>query len=88
MTFCSSLRLQSFAHALFYLAADPSLAIPLREEVERILQEEDGDLGSRTAVGKLKKIDSFLREAQRLNGPNSSQYTLCFVCLYRDNILE
>ncbi|TCD63302.1 hypothetical protein EIP91_005683 [Steccherinum ochraceum] len=62
----------SFTHALYYLAADPSLAIPLREEVEAVSQEENGDLGSKTAASKLKRIDSFLREAQRLNGPNST----------------
>jgi len=62
----------SFTHALYYLAADPSLAIPLREEVEAVLREENGNLGSRTAASKLKRIDSFLREAQRLNGPNAT----------------
>ncbi|KAH8103294.1 cytochrome P450 [Cristinia sonorae] len=62
----------SFAHALFYLAADPSLATPLRQEVEVILAEEDGDIGSRTAVSKMRLIDSFLRESQRLNGTNAT----------------
>lgn len=65
---------QSFTHALYYLAADPSLAGPMRAEVEAVLKEENGDIGSRTAVSKLKYIDSFLRESQRLNGTNASEY--------------
>ncbi|KAJ3476173.1 hypothetical protein NLI96_g11343 [Meripilus lineatus] len=56
----------SFAHALFQLAANPELAQPLRAEVELVLKEENG--WSRSAVSKMKNIDSFLRESQRLNG--------------------
>ncbi|TCD63305.1 hypothetical protein EIP91_005686 [Steccherinum ochraceum] len=62
----------SFTHALYYLAADSSLVIPMRKEVEAILQEEGGDLGSRTAVSKMRYIDSFLRESQRMNGTNAT----------------
>ena len=45
----------------------------MREEIEAVLKEENGDLGSRTAVSKLRHIDSFLRESQRLNGTNASK---------------
>ena len=76
-----NLHHQSFTHALFYLAADPDLAAPLREEVEMVMAEENGDLGSRTAVSKLRKIDSFMREAQRLNGPNASEPRRVFTSL-------
>lgn len=69
---------QSFTHALYYLAADPSLVGPMRAEVDAVLKEENGDLGSRTAVSKLKYIDSFLRESQRLNGTNASEYHALF----------
>jgi len=62
----------SFTQALYHLAADPSLATPLREEVEMVLEEEHGDLTSKTAISKLNKMDSFLRESQRLNGPNAT----------------
>ncbi|THH28886.1 hypothetical protein EUX98_g5315 [Antrodiella citrinella] len=62
----------SFTHALFYLASDSSLVAPLRTEVEAVLAEESGDLGSRTAVRKLRYIDSFLRESQRINGTNAT----------------
>ena len=70
---------QSFTHALYYLAADPSLVGPMRAEVEAVLKEENGDLGSRTAVSKLKYIDSFLRESQRLNGTNASESNWLFL---------
>ncbi|THH28887.1 hypothetical protein EUX98_g5314 [Antrodiella citrinella] len=63
----------NFTHALFYLAANSSLATPMRQEVEAVLEEEGGDLGSRTAVSKLRHIDSFLRESQRMNGANASK---------------
>ncbi|THH28881.1 hypothetical protein EUX98_g5295 [Antrodiella citrinella] len=62
----------SVTQALYHLAADPSLAVPLREELEAVLAEEHGDLTSKTAVSKLKKMDSFLKESQRLNGPNAT----------------
>ncbi|KAF8549790.1 cytochrome P450 [Imleria badia] len=55
----------SFAQALFYLAANPQYIQPLREEVEDIV-EKDG--WSKGALGKMRKIDSFLRECQRIEG--------------------
>lgn len=70
MTFAA---LQGLTHALLHLAADHSLAVPMRQEVEAVMAEENGNLGSRTAVSKLKTIDSFLRESQRLNGVNASK---------------
>ncbi|THH20029.1 hypothetical protein EUX98_g8657 [Antrodiella citrinella] len=61
----------SFTHALYYLAADPSLMAPLREEVDAAVASEGGDWG-KGVVNKLHKIDSFLRESQRLNGINAT----------------
>ncbi|KAH8093069.1 cytochrome P450 [Cristinia sonorae] len=61
----------SFTHALYYLAADPSLAVPMRQEVESVLAAEGGDWG-KGAVNQFYKIDSLLRESQRLNGINST----------------
>ncbi|KAJ3755699.1 cytochrome P450 [Lentinula raphanica] len=52
-------------NALFYLAANPHLVQPLREEVESIVAE----LGwTKAAMGKMHKLDSFLKETQRLSG--------------------
>ena len=64
---------QSFTHALFHLAANPRYIQPLREEVEAITKEEGW---SKAALGKMRKIDSFLRECQRVEGFSSG------MCLY------
>ncbi|KAH9837367.1 cytochrome P450 [Rhodofomes roseus] len=56
----------SFTHALFHLAANPVYIQPLREEAERVLQAEGG--WSKAALGRMTKIDSFLKESQRANG--------------------
>ncbi|EFR05353.1 hypothetical protein MGYG_08364 [Nannizzia gypsea CBS 118893] len=53
-------------HALFELAAAPEHVAPLREEIEKVLAEE-GCITSKAAMMKLRKLDSFFRETQRLN---------------------
>lgn len=56
---------------LFDLAARPEYVEPLREELEEVLADEshgDGRLHN-TNVGKLSKLDSFIRESQRVNPP-------------------
>ena len=59
-------------HALYYLATYPDLASVLRDEVEFTLSQEGGEW-TRSVVNKLYKMDSFLRESQRLNGINMSK---------------
>lgn len=55
----------TFVHALYYLVAYPEYADVLREEI----QEVNGDSTiSFTSLGELRKLDSFLRETQRLSG--------------------
>ncbi|CCL98069.1 uncharacterized protein FIBRA_00063 [Fibroporia radiculosa] len=56
---------QSITHALYHLAANPEYAKPLREEVEYIIKEHGWTKG---AMGKMCKLDSFMRESQRLDG--------------------
>ncbi|KAJ7499255.1 cytochrome P450 [Mycena latifolia] len=56
---------RTFAHALFDLAAFPSSVAAMREEADNIIKEEGW---SKAAIGKMDKIDSFLRESQRYNG--------------------
>lgn len=60
---------QSFTHALYHLAANPEFIGPLRKEVEAVLQE---DGWTKAAMGKMRKLDSFMRESQRMNGINGS----------------
>ncbi|KAH9914911.1 cytochrome P450 [Epithele typhae] len=55
----------SVTHVLYSLAADPSLVAVLRAEVEPIVAAEGW---SKAALGKMWKVDSLLRESQRVNG--------------------
>jgi cytochrome P450 len=55
----------SFIHALYDLAAMPHYLQPLREEVEAVVNTEGW---TKAAISKLRKVDSFLKESQRLNG--------------------
>ncbi|KAI0060022.1 cytochrome P450 [Artomyces pyxidatus] len=56
----------AFAHMLYHLAAEPNHIKPLREEVESVIA---ADGWTKTSMGKMRKIDSFIRESQRLHGP-------------------
>ncbi|KAJ7439781.1 cytochrome P450 [Mycena latifolia] len=53
---------------LFDLAAYPEHILPMREEAERVVAEEGW---SKAALSNMHKIDSFIRESQRLTGPGA-----------------
>ena len=54
-------------HTLYDLCAHPEFFAPLREEMEEVLNTDEGwDKGSLT---KLRKLDSFMMESQRFNPP-------------------
>jgi len=55
----------SFTHALYHLAANPQYLAPMREEVEAVIKQEGW---TKVAMSKLRKVDSFLKETQRVNG--------------------
>ncbi|KIP05259.1 hypothetical protein PHLGIDRAFT_490945 [Phlebiopsis gigantea 11061_1 CR5-6] len=55
----------SFTHALYHLASAPEYLIPLREEVERVIADEGW---TKAAIGKMGKLDGFMRESQRVTG--------------------
>ncbi|KIK77776.1 hypothetical protein PAXRUDRAFT_834874 [Paxillus rubicundulus Ve08.2h10] len=55
----------SFTQALYILAANPQYIQPLREEVEAIVTKDGWSKGS---LAKMRKIDSFLKECQRVEG--------------------
>ena len=59
----------SACHALFDLCAMPQYIEPLREEIQNAIAEEGGLKLS--AINKMKKLDSLLKESQRLNHPGS-----------------
>ncbi|TFK90085.1 cytochrome P450 [Polyporus arcularius HHB13444] len=57
----------SLVHALFHVLVDPSLVMSLREEARAALEAHGW---TRAALEKMPKMDSFLKESQRLNGIN------------------
>ena len=62
-------------HALYFLAANPSYATVLRQEVEETVVSEGW---GRDSVNKMRKLDSFLRESSRLRtlGTRESDFAL------------
>ena len=56
---------QSITHALYHLAASPEYQQPIREEAEALISEEGW---TKATMGKLWKLDSFLKESHRYNG--------------------
>ncbi|KAI0329481.1 cytochrome P450 [Cubamyces sp. BRFM 1775] len=57
----------SITHAIYHLAERPEYLVTLREEIEPIIQEEGW---TKNAMARMWKLDSFMREAQRVNGIN------------------
>ncbi|KAK0230012.1 cytochrome P450 [Armillaria nabsnona] len=55
----------TFTTALYALATHPEYAETLRDEVEAIINEEGC---TKSAMGKMNQLDSFLKEAQRVYG--------------------
>ncbi|KAL0574917.1 hypothetical protein V5O48_007039 [Marasmius crinis-equi] len=55
---------QAFTHALINLASHPEYIEPLRQEMESSI-EKDG--WSKAAMGKMRMLDSFLKESQRVS---------------------
>ena len=56
---------QSFTQAIYHLASRPEYIQPLREEIENVVGQEGW---TKSAMGNLRKLDSFLKESQRLTG--------------------
>lgn len=57
------------SHALFDMVARPECLDELRREAVEVLRDEGGYWGKQS-LGKLAKMDSFLRESQRMNPPS------------------
>ena len=58
-----------FIHALYYLAEYPEHAQTLHEEVQEIIDREGWTY---TAITKMVKVDSFIKESQRLDSVRCS----------------
>jgi cytochrome P450 len=70
-------------HAIYDLAARPEYVEPLREEINQVLQEDGYDLDGegnlklkKMSMPKLRLLDSFLKETQRLSPPGLSMLHL------------
>ncbi|EJC98410.1 cytochrome P450, partial [Fomitiporia mediterranea MF3/22] len=59
--------IHTFTQALFQLASEPNYNPPLREEIEQVIKEEGW---SKIAMTKMWKLDSFMKESQRMNVVN------------------
>lgn len=55
------------SHFVYDLCAHPEYVEPLREEIVSVLREDNGF--KKTTLNKLRKMDSFLKESQRMNPP-------------------
>ena len=56
--------MQSFTSAFYHLLSNPEYIEPLRHDVETAVAEEGW---TRAAMDKMLKVDSFLRESQRIS---------------------
>ncbi|KAH8828909.1 cytochrome P450 [Flagelloscypha sp. PMI_526] len=56
---------QTLSHTLFDLAANPQYAQPLREEIEVVIEKYGWSYAS---MQRMKRLDSFIKESQRLWG--------------------
>ena len=61
------MSIQTFTTALFDLASRPGYIERIREEVEAVVAEYGW---TKVAMGRMRKLDSFLKESQRLKGFN------------------
>ncbi|OCH95708.1 cytochrome P450 [Obba rivulosa] len=62
----------SITHTLYHLAAAPEYVTLLREEVETLIAKEGW---TKAALMKMWKLDSFMKESQRVNGINAISLT-------------
>ncbi|KAF8341137.1 cytochrome P450 [Amanita rubescens] len=53
----------TYTTALYILATKPEYVQPMREEIEAAISEEGW---TKSAIGKLRKVDSFIRETMRM----------------------
>jgi len=60
-------------HCIYDLAAHPEYIPELRAEVREVLDECGGTF-TKEGLGKLHKLDSFMKESQRFNSPDLSKF--------------
>jgi hypothetical protein len=63
---------------VYFLAAHPEYADPMREEIETVVEEEGW---TKAALNRMRKVDSFIRESQRLSAVGACQWSLFLAIL-------
>lgn len=58
--------------ALFQLCEHPEYILELREEVRNVVEEDKG--WRKTTLTKLRKLDSFIKESQRVHPPSLREW--------------
>lgn len=59
-----SLLIDCHTNVLYDLAANPEYAEPMRQEVLEVIASEGW---TKVSQGKMRRIDSFVKESQRMN---------------------
>ena len=75
--------------AVYDLVSRPEYILPLRDEIQQVVDEDGQDIDSdgflklkKTSMPKLRKLDSFLKESQRLSPAGIS--TCTFLPIHQD----
>jgi cytochrome P450 len=63
------------SHILYELAARPEYLGPLRDEVDSVMSTDTVPWLSKTSIPKLKLLDSFCKESQRMNPLGATSFT-------------
>ena len=76
--------LQTLTHTLYQIASMPEYIAPLREEIEQVSER----IGwTKEGIDSMHKVDSFMRESQRVNGIGTSTCAFIFVAIFSVLIL-
>lgn len=62
---------------VYSLCAMPEYLEPLRLEAQRVLQESEG-VWSIESLSKLQRLDSYMKESQRLNASSFRKFCVCY----------
>ena len=65
----------TITHIFFDLAAHPEYLEPLREEIVEVQRTEPLGILSKASMARLRKMDSFMKESQRLNPFSSTGFS-------------
>lgn len=63
--------MQTLTHTLFHLASTPEYLATLREEIAEVTSRKGW---TKEAIDEMHKLDSYMRESQRINGLASGSY--------------